>query len=131
VLSKVTIVPRQAQREGITFRFAGQQEDENGVPLSEFVDIELVVPPLNLDALRLLEGRLHSLEADPSVKSMKTMVDAIGHALRRNYSGVPVWLIEQTLDVANMPELTRAFMDVGGLKRKEIEAGKAKAAAEA
>ena len=128
MLSKVTIIPRQVLREGITFRFFGQEEDTNGDPLSEFVDIELVLPPLNLDSMRLMSDRLSKLGAAADLESMTTMVDAISAALKRNYRGVPRWLIQQTLDVANMPDLTRAFMDVAGMRRKEIEAGKAAAA---
>lgn len=131
MLTKVAIVSKPVQREGIAFRFFGQQVDENGEPLSDFVDIELTVPPLNLDSLRFMESRLKTLQTDPNVESMNTMVEAIDHALKRNYSGVPRWLIEQSLDVGNMPDLTQAFMDVGGLKRKEIETGKATAAAKA
>lgn len=129
MLSKVTITEKEVTREGIAFLFTGQEEDANGDPVSEFVSIELVVPPLNLDSLRIMQPKLQKLQTDPDVESMNTMVDAIAHALKRNYRGIPRWLIEQTLDIGNMPALTQAFMDIGGLKRKEIEAGKATAAA--
>jgi hypothetical protein len=129
-LTKVTITEREALREGIEFRFIGQQEDADGNPLSEFVNTMLVVPPLNLDSLKAMGDRLKTLQTRPDLESMQTMVDAIERALKRNYRGVPRWLIEQTIDVANIPDLTQAFMDLGGLKRKEIEAGKAKAAAD-
>jgi hypothetical protein len=130
VLAKVTIEPKEALRAGIEFQFSGQQEDENGDPISEFVNIDLIVPPLNLDSLQAMESRLKALKTDPDIVSMKTMVDALEHALKRNYRGVPRWLISQTLDVGNMSDLTLAFMDLGGMKRKEIEAGKALAAAD-
>lgn len=129
MLTKVTIEPQRVLRAGIEFRFTGQEEDTNGDPVSEFVDIVLVVPPLNLDSFQAMDSQLKTLTVDPNIESMRVMVTALEKAIRRNYRGVPRWLIEQTLDVANMTDLTVAFMDVNGLKRKEIEAGKAAAAA--
>lgn len=130
MLTKVTIEARPAVREGIAFIFAGQDEDSEGEPLSEFVKIELIVPPLNFDSLKALGDRLKQLGAtDPDVDQLAIVVDAIGFALKRNYRGVPRWLIQQSIDVGNMEALTKAFMDVSGLIRKEIEAGKAMAAA--
>ena len=128
-MESVTITALPSFREGIEFRFRGQLNDDNGEPVSEWVDQVLIVPPLNLSSLRLLQRKLGALNAGGDLESMATIAEAMQHALRRNYSGVPLWLIEQSLDLANMPEFTLAFMDVGGMKRKEVEAGKAAAAA--
>lgn len=139
-LKKVVIVPRPGFREGIRFRFAGQQvapmsADEHAqflegefepAPITEPVDIELEVPPLNFALIRRLTPQLEMLTASVNPDNFGTVIDLLAEALARNYRGIPRWLIEQTLDVANMPELVQAFMDVSGLKRKEqIDAKKA------
>lgn len=122
------IQPFRTIRQGIEMDFRGFEPDANGEPSGEPIDITLVVPPLNFDSLQILEGRLGSLGQGGQGASFQTIAVAIGHALKRNYRGVPEWLIRQTLDAANLRDFTQALMDVSGLKRKEIEAGKARAA---
>jgi hypothetical protein len=125
-LKKIVIEPKPHIREGITFRFAGEELDADGNALSEFIDIELVVPPLNLDSFKALGADLATLTftADSGDKA----VNALMHALARNYRGVPRWLIGQSVDLGNMTEIMQAFMDVSGLHRKEVEEKKAMAA---
>lgn len=120
----VDIQARRTLRQGITVTFRGSAPDETGDPNGEFVEIDLVVPPLNFDALEALQERLQTLTLQPSADSMKTLVDALIRALIRNYTGVPRWLITQTIDVANMADMIVALMDVSGLKRKEVEDAK-------
>lgn len=120
----IDIQRRQTIRQGIEITFRGCEPDTNGEPSGEFIEIELVVPPLNFDALESLEEKLQTLTSQPTKSSMSTLVDALIRALMRNYTGVPRWLITQTIDVANMSDMMVALMDVSGLKRKEIEDAK-------
>src|SRR4051812_39175919 len=101
----IDIKGRQTLRQGIAVTFRGSEPDENGDPNGEFIEIELVVPPLNFDALEALQERLQTLTLQPTASSMKTLVDALTRALIRNYTGVPRWLISQTIDVANMADM--------------------------
>lgn len=113
-------------REGIAFAFRGQEPDADGNPTGEVVTAELVVPPLNFDAIRRMQAELKKLGGG-DVAAFETLAVVLERALSRNYSGVPQWLIAQTIDVANMQDFISAVMDVSGLKRKEVEAGKAAA----
>lgn len=126
--SVVQIEALRTLRAGISQQFRGCVPDENGEPVGELVDMELVVPPLNFQSLQSLGPKLATLNVEPSAGSMGTLVLAIEQALRRNYRGVPRWLIEQTIDPANMADFVQSLMDVSGMRRKELEAGKAKAA---
>lgn len=139
-LKPVTITRYPSIRSGIPIQFRGQeqQRDESGnlvldenedpIAISEFVDMELIVPPLDLDSMQEFEGPLKSLGIVPPSEALLTLQNAIKRALRRNYRGVPNWLIRQSFDVGNIEELSIALMDVNGMYRKEIEAGKARAA---
>jgi len=120
----IDIQPRRTLRQGISLTFRGCEPDESGEPVGELIEVDLMVPPLNFDALEALQERLQTLSLQPSAASMKTLVDAMIRALVRNYTGVPRWLITQTIDVANMADMVVALMDVSGLKRKEIEDAK-------
>lgn len=128
-LRKIEIAVKPHVREGIAFTFSGEELDADKQPISEFVAIELIVPPLNLDSLRELGPRLSTMQTDGDEKGFATMLDAMASALKRNYRGVPRWLLEQSIDVANMAEFTQAFMDTNGLRRKAVEEGKAAAVA--
>lgn len=132
VKPEIVIKPLPVLREGIEFRFTGAQRDEDGEPVGQFIDINLVVPPLNFNSLRGLQQKIKSFSesGEDNTASMETLCECLLHALRRNYRGVPRWLIEQSVDVANFAELMMALMDVSGLKRKQVEAEK-KAQAEA
>jgi hypothetical protein len=109
------IIDLPYQREGIVFTFAGAEPDETGEASGEPVKIELIVPPLNFHALR----RIEQIEKDTSREAQT--VAAIELALKRNYRGVPRWLIEQTLDVGNAGAFNKALMDVDGKYREEAE----------
>jgi hypothetical protein len=106
-------------RAGFTFNFRGNEPDADGKPTGELIDIELVVPPLNFDSLKLLQARLQKMGNGPDTDSMETLVDALEQALARNYRNVPRWLITQTVDVGNMGEMMLALMNVSGLKARE------------
>ncbi len=117
----------QAQRTlraGFTFTFRGNEPDADGKPTGELVDIELIVPSLNFDSLKVLQTRLHKLGDGPDAESMETLVDALEQALARNYRSIPRWLITQTVDIANMGDLMLALMNVSGMKAREGDAEK-------
>src|SRR5690349_7016124 len=113
------VQPQRTLRAGFTFSFRGNEPDAEGKPTGDLVDIELVVPPLNFDSLKLLQTRLKTLGEGPDVDSMETLVDALEQALARNYRNVPRWLIRQTVDVGNMADMMLALMNVSGLKARE------------
>lgn len=120
-MTTVSITPHRVLIPGITFKFSGVEPHLSDVE-GEFVCIDLIVPPLNLGSLHALKDRLQHLK--DSVESMETLCDAMEAALARNYSGVPRWLIMETIDLANMGEMMQGIMDISGLRRKEIEAAK-------
>ncbi len=143
-LKPVVIARKPGFRDGIPFKFGGQQMKPmtarqhelyvNGEfepePLTEAVERELEVPPLNFAQLKELRAQLERMNATPDMASFEALVEILAAALSRNYRGVPRWLIEQSIDVGNMAEITQAVMDVSGLKRKEhLAAKKAMAAA--
>jgi hypothetical protein len=100
------IVPVEHQREGRAFTFTGQEPDDSGEPIGEPMSVECIVPPLNFYGLRRLEARekVHGTKTNED-----QLVDAIEEALKRNYRGVPRWLIEQTVDIGNMADFNRAL----------------------
>jgi hypothetical protein len=122
-LEPINIQPRRTLRQGIEFTFRGCEPDADGNPVGELVDIELTCPPLNLDGLERFEQKLKTFgqAQDNNIQSMRVLVDALAFALQRNYTGVPRWLISQTIDLANMPDMMRALMDLSGMRRKQIE----------
>jgi hypothetical protein len=128
-VERVSITPYDSLDEGIDFAFRGIERDREGEPIGEMLSITLTIPPLNLDSLRREEKRLKALNGAETIASMEDMVAIVRRALAQNYKGVPNWLIEQSINVSNLSDLTRALMDLNGMMRKEIEAGKALAAA--
>lgn len=115
------ITPLRTLRAGIEFTFRGCPPDDSGEPSGDLFEIELVIPPLNLDTLQRLDARLSSFGTGTHLEQMKTLVIAVEQCLKRNYAGVPTWLIAQTVDLANMPSLFQAVMDLSGLRRKASE----------
>jgi hypothetical protein len=120
----VNIVAYATLDPGIEFNFRGIERDADGEPIGELINIMLWVPPLNLTNLRRLEKHFKSLET-PTVASMHNLVDLLIAALSQNYRGVPRWLIEQSISLGNLPQMSAAVMDLSGLRRREIEEKKA------
>jgi hypothetical protein len=124
----VNIVPFSTLDLGIEFRFRGIERDRNGEPIGEMVDMELIVPPLNLYNLKRLEKHFKALStAGADIAAMHDLIELLLAALSQNYTGVPRWLVEQSMNPGNFPDMAVSLMDVSGLKRKEIEEKKAKA----
>jgi hypothetical protein len=119
----VEIQPQRTLREGIAFTFRGVEPDSDGKLTGELLEVDLVVAPLNFASLRTMQDRIKDFgQAD--AKSMETLIDCLDLSLGRNYRSVPRWLLEQSVDLGNMPSMMGALMDVSGLRRKEVEDAK-------
>lgn len=90
---------------------------------------EYIVPPLNLASLEMLQDKLGKFSGGVDADSVKTVLDATLAALRRNYPDMKRDFLAEHMDVANMSDVMKAVMDVGGLQRRAIAAGKSTAAA--
>ena len=103
-----------------------------------------IVPPLSLPALRLLTPKLKSMRGI-SDATQQIVFDAAYLALKRNYPDITRRQIEGFVqmddageitaneegllpDIATMERALEAILDVSGLKRREIDEGKARAA---
>lgn len=88
---------------------------------------KMVIPPLSLGALEVVQEKLSVFDGTVSKKSVDAVVETVHLALIRNYPDITTDKIKNDLlDVANMLEVMRAVMDIGGLVRKEQEAGELK-----
>jgi hypothetical protein len=94
----------------------------------DFGSRKLILPPLSLGSLELLQKRLEGLAGGLTVESVATAIDATHAALKRNYPAITREEVADLIGLENMNDVIVALMDVAGLKRKEIEQGKARAA---
>lgn len=83
---------------------------------------ELIVPPLNLKALRVLQGKLENYAGGTDSESIETVIEAMHAALSRNYPEMTRDQVEEIIGLENMEEAMQAVMDVSGLLRKQKEA---------
>lgn len=90
---------------------------------------EYTVPPLSLAAVEAFQDRLAGFDGTLSAPSVGLVLDVAHAALKRNYVTITRAELAELIDLGNMGEVFEAVMDVSGLRRKESEAGKAKAAA--
>lgn len=106
----MTMKPESTKHQGIPFDFGGRS---------------LVIPPLSLGAAEKLQGRLSALD-DGTISSeyIGTVIDSVHAALQRNYPAMTRDEVAEMIDLENMQEAMTCAMDVGGLKRKAIEAAK-------
>lgn len=118
----------RTMRAGVEMDFRGFVPGPDGVQTDEAVDVTLVVPPLNFDALQPLDADLKEMGAKSPADLLATVRNVMKQALRRNYRNVPDWLINQSIDFDNLQEALSLVTDVSGLKRREIDQGKATAA---
>lgn len=85
----------------------------------------LTVPPMALGDVETMQERLDGFAPDMSLSSIKTVIDATHKALVRNYPHITrEHVAMQLLDVSNMLDVMQAIMDVGGFRRKSMEAEK-------
>lgn len=106
----MTMTPELTKHQGIPFNFDGRT---------------LVIPPLSLKAIKQLQGRLSDLdERNISPEYIGTVIDAVHAALQRNYPEMKREDVAGLLDIQNMQEVMACVFDVGGVKRKRLEAAK-------
>lgn len=101
-------------REGFTIIFRGNAPNEQGEYEGEFVAIELTIPPLPLYKVRQIQ--------DPQNLDV---IELVFMALKRNYRGVPKWLVEQTLDGPAMRAFDAKMREMNGLPSEKQPAGTA------
>lgn len=112
-----------ALRQGLRLTFRGCVPDEDGAPTGEYVECELIVPPLNFSMIKRLQAEQAERGAETTQEQMLQMLDSvvttIARALQRNYRGVPRWLIEQTIDIENALEISQQIAGLSGLTAKK------------
>lgn len=91
-----------------------------GVPL-EIGGERFECPPLALGDLELMQERLEAFQAAGSSidrESIRTVIDAVLAALRRNYPDLTRERIAELLDVGNMHRAMLAVMGVSGAQER-------------
>lgn len=81
------------------------------------------VPPISIGSLEELWPRLETYSG--KVTDAGIVVDALHAALARNYPDLTRKQVADIVDVGNYVEVMEAVMDIGGLKRKALEAATA------
>lgn len=92
-------------------RFAGIAMEIGGT--------EYIVPPISIGALEVIQDRLLAMTG--KITDGPVVVDALFAALKRNYPAITREEVADLVDVGNFGEVMEAVMDVGGLKRREVE----------
>lgn len=98
-----------------------------GIPLTLGDGKEYVIAPLTLGAFEDLSDAISSVGDGLGLDTVKNIVDVVHRSLQRNYPKMTRDEVRELLDLENMQDVFTACMDVSGAKRKEIEAGEAKA----
>jgi len=115
----MNITPLRDQVPGVIYTFRALPRDEQGNVLDEdAVSVDLIVPPLNFTSLEVMAPKLSDLNK-PLVEVQSLVCDALMAALRRNYRGVPRWLISDSMDARNFGDYLGAIMAVSKLKPKD------------
>jgi hypothetical protein len=123
----LNITPLRDQVPGIVFTFRALPRDDQGNILDEdAVSIDLTVPPLNFTSLEVMAPKLSDLKK-PLVELQSIICDGLAAALRRNYRGVPRWLISDSMDAQNFQEYLSALMAISKLVAKVNAEGNAQA----
>lgn len=104
----MTTNPEPTKHQGIPFNFDGRT---------------LIIPPLSLGAMEQLQGRLETMgERSITPEYIGTVVDSVHAALQRNYPDMTREEVAALLDLENMQEVMACVFDVGGVKRKALNA---------
>ena len=86
-----------------------------------------IIPPLNFKHSKLCRKEINALnQEDKELVALEGTCIYLYHALLRNYPDITLDQVEDWVDFSNFNELLLCIMDVGGLKRKEQQAGEAK-----
>src|ERR1043166_4118463 len=107
-------------REGFTMLFRGNAPNDKDEFEGEYVEIELIVPPLSFHSLQQIQARRKARNGSATPQDAQAdVVETIYLALRRNYRGVPRWLIEQSLDGPIMAALAAKMTEMVGLSEEK------------
>ncbi len=102
--------PESTKHQGIPFNFDGRV---------------LIIPPLSLGAMEKLQGRLETMgERSITPEYISGVIDAAHAALQRNYPEMKREDVAGLIDLENMQEIMACVFDIGGVKRKALEASK-------
>jgi hypothetical protein len=113
-------------REGFTMVLRGDTPDENGDPVGEHVEIEVIVPPPSFYMLKQMQAKQAARTEPVSTEQAQVdIIDMIWACLKRNYRGIPRWLIEQSLDTALLLKLNEKMREMSGLVEAKKETGTA------
>ena len=103
-------------REGFSMVLSGYMPDENGEPVGEHVELEVVVPPPNFYMLKQIQAKQAArTEPASAAQTQDDIIDMIWTCLKRNYRGIPKWLIEQSLDAALLSKLNAKMREMSGI----------------
>jgi hypothetical protein len=87
--------------------------------------------PLTLGDLETLQERIAQVNpAAINRAAAETIIDTALASIQRNHPEVKRDDVKQLVDLSNMLDVFGAAMDVGGVRRKEVEAKKAQAQAQ-
>jgi hypothetical protein len=89
-------------------------------------DQDITVPPMNLKALKKATPLLAKLREFDATKNdvppsdvMDALLQLVEMALSRNYKNVSAELLEEVVDMNNLPLLIEATMNSSGLRRTQ------------
>jgi hypothetical protein len=107
-------------RPGFEMRFSGNAPDERGEPEGEHVEVTLTVPPLNFYYLQKVQAIQKARAAPATADELNSdIIDSVFLALKRNYRGVPRWLVEQSLDGPMLVRLGAKMREMTGSAEQE------------
>jgi hypothetical protein len=109
-------------RPGFEMRFSGNAPNDAGAE-GEHVEVTLTVPPLNFYYLQKVQAVQKSRGTTPSAEDLNSdIIDTVFFALKRNYRGVPRWLVEQSLDAPLIMQLSAKMRAMSGAPEQEKKA---------
>lgn len=89
---------------------------------------EYIVPPVSLGTLEVYGDAIHEFEKGTlGLAGFKVVTDVVFAALKRNYPDITREFIKDNIGLEDAGDYFTAVMDVSGMKRKALEAGKATA----
>lgn len=111
-------------REGFDMLFSGNVPNDEGDPDGARVEITLTVPPLDFYSQRRLQIKQKARTSAPTLGEINAdIVDTICLALKRNYRGVPRWLVEQSMDGPHLSGLFSKMREMVGEAELKKESG--------
>jgi hypothetical protein len=98
-----------------------------GIPMP-IGGVEYIVPPLSLGSLEEYGDAIDDFQSgNLGLKGFSIVIDVVLAALKRNYPDMTRDMVKNGIDLAEAGDFFANVMDVSGLRRKALEAGKATA----